>query len=231
MSELIKNDREVVLPGEEIINSIDYLPGRNSFREGNSIYSKRIGLVSVRGRVISVIPLSGVYVPKPGDMVIGEVEDIQSSGWIVNINSVKDAYLPLSGVREFIDTTKTDLSKFYAVGDVIYAKIGHANTHTIQLSMQDPRARKFGSGRIVTMSPAKVPRLIGKEGSMINVIKDKSGCRINVGQNGLVWFEGEKEDLVVDAISLIEREAALDGLTDRVASMLNGVGKPMPPNA
>jgi exosome complex component RRP4 len=224
MSEMIKNDRDFVVPGDEIINSMDFLPGKNCFREGNSIFSKRIGLVSVRGWVISVIPLSGVYAPRAGDMVIGEVEDIQSSGWIVNINSTGDAYLPLSGVREFIDTTKTDLSKFYAVGDVIYAKINHANSHTIHLSMQDPRARKFTSGRIVSMNPAKVPRLIGKEGSMINVIKDKAGCRINVGQNGLVWFEGSNEDLVVDAIRIVEKDAAHEGLTERVSSMLNGRG-------
>jgi exosome complex component RRP4 len=179
-------------------------------------------LVSVRGRVISVIPLSGIYIPKAGDMVIGEIEDISSAGWIVNINSIGDAFLALSGVREFIDTTRVDLSKFYAVGDVIYSKINHANSHTIQLSMQDPRARKFRSGRIVSMNPAKVPRLIGKDGSMINLIKDKTGTRINVGQNGLVWFEGEKEDLVVDSIKLIERESTMDGLTDRVSGMLNG---------
>jgi exosome complex component RRP4 len=126
-------------------------------------------------------------------------------------------------VREFIDTTKSDLSRFYNVKDVIYAKVNHANAHTIQLSMQDPRARKFRSGRIVTMSPSKVPRLIGKEGSMINLIKDHAKCRINVGQNGIVWFEGEREEVVVDAIKLIEREAAMGGLTDKVSAMLNGM--------
>jgi exosome complex component RRP4 len=223
MSEFNKNDREIVIPGDEVINSIDYLPGRNCFREGNSIYAKRIGMVSVKGRVISVIPLSGVYVPRAGDMVIGRVEDIQSSGWVVDIKSTSDAYLPLSGVREFIDTSKTDLSRFYTVGDVIYAKINHANSHTIQLSMQDPRSRKFRSGRIISLNSAKVPRLIGKDGSMITMIKDKSRSRINVGQNGLVWFEGEKEDLVIEAVRLIETEATREGLTDRVSSMLNGV--------
>jgi exosome complex component RRP4 len=226
MSELLKDNRDFVLPGDEIVNSIDYLPGKNCFREGNSIYSKRIGIVNVKGRVISIIPLCGVYFPKAGDMVIGEVRDIHSAGWVIDINSIGEAFLPLSGVREFIDTTKTELSRYYAVGDVLYAKINHANAHTIQLSMQDPRSRKFRSGRIVTMNPAKVPRLIGKEGSMINMIKDRSGCRINVGQNGLVWFEGERENLVVDSISLIEREAAMDGLTDKVSAMLNGSAGP-----
>ena len=221
MTELLKQNREFVYPGEEIVNSMDFLPGKNSFREGNSILSKRVGLVNVKGRVISVIPLNGVYVPRSGDMVIGRIKDIHSAGWVVDIKSIGEAFLPLSGVREFIDTTKTDLSKFYNVDDVIYAKINHANAHTIHLSMQDPRARKFRSGRVVTMNPAKVPRLIGKEGSMINLIKDRSGCRINVGQNGLVWFEGDNEDAVVSAIGLIQKEAAMDGLTEKVSSMLN----------
>ncbi len=222
MTELIKDNRELVFPGDEIVNSIEFLPGKNCFREGNSIYSKRVGLVNMKGRVISAIPLSGVYLPRSGDMVIGKVKDIHSAGWVIDISSVGEAWLPLSGVREFIDTTKTDLSKVYNVNDLVYAKINHANAHTIQLSMQDPRARKFRSGRIMTMNPAKVPRLIGKEGSMINMIKNSASCRINVGQNGLVWFEGEKESLVVDAINLIEKEAATGGLTDKVSSMLNG---------
>ncbi len=222
MTDLMKDNRDFVLPGEEIVNSIDYLPGKNSFREGNSIYSKRIGLVNVKGRVISVIPLSGVYVPRPGDMVIGRIEDIHSAGWVIDINSVSDAFLPLSGVREFIDTTKTDLSRYYTVGDVIYGKINHANPHTIQISMQDPRAKKFRSGRIVPMSPSKVPRLIGKEGSMINMIKDASGCRINVGQNGMVWFEGDNEEKVIESIRIIEKEASLGGLTEKVSAMLRG---------
>ena len=60
---------------------------------------------------------------------------------------------------------------------------------------------------------------------MINMIKNSSGCRINVGQNGMVWFEGDHEDLVVDSVRLIENEAAREGLTDKVSSMLNGFKK------
>lgn len=220
MTDMLKSERDVVVPGDEIINSMDYLPGKNSFRKGNSIYSKRIGLVSIHGRVISVIPLSGVYIPKVGDMVIGKVKEIQSSGWIADINSTDRAYLPVSGIREFVDTGKTDMSKIYAVGDIIYAKINVANQSSLQLSMMDPRTRKFTSGMIVPISPAKVPRLIGKEGSMINLIKNKTNCRINVGQNGLVWFEGEKENLVTDSIRIIERDAIYEGLTDRISELL-----------
>jgi len=230
MTEFKKKEREFVVPGDEIISSIDFLPGRNCFRDGNSICAKRLGIVNLDGRVISVIPLTGVYFPRVGDMVIGEVMDIQSNGWVVGINSAHDAYLPLSGVREFIDTSKTDLSRVYGMGEVIYARIGSVvSGNSIHLSMQDPRCRKFRSGRVVKMNPSKIPRLIGRQGSMIMMIKDLTGCRINVGQNGVICIEGEKEDLVIKAIEVIEHESQSEGLTDKVSMLLGGGKVPQRP--
>ena len=219
MTEL--KNRDFVIPGEVIMNSMDYLPGKNCFREGDAIIAKRLGIVSIENRVISIIPLSGGYIPKPGDMVIGEVVDIQSNGWVMNIDSSLSTYLPLSGVREYIDTTKTSLSRFYSVGDILYAKVSVVNSiDSIHISMQDTRARKLRGGRIVHINPAKVPRLIGREGSMISMIKERSGCRISVGQNGLVWIEGGNEDLAIKAIEFIDKEAHIEGLTDKIAEML-----------
>ena len=225
MPGLLKQDREFVVPGEEIVNSMEYLPGRNSFREGNSIIARRIGIVSVDGRVISVIPFNMAYVPRSGDMVIGQVTDIQSNGWQVDIEGTYSAYLPLSGIREFIDTTRVSLSKIINAGDYIYAKVSVANNYSIHLSMQDPRTRRLRGGRIIRISPAKVPRLIGKEGSMITMIKNRTNCRISVGQNGFVWLEGEGMERAIKAINLIEAEAYKEGLTDRVAKLL-GVESP-----
>jgi len=218
---LLKKERDFVIPGDKLIETMDYLPGKNCFRQGDSVYAKKIGLVSVNGRVVSVIPLNEVYIAKTGDMVIGEVKEVQSNGWVVDIKSTIEGYMPLSGVREFIDTTKTDLSKYYATGDVIYAKISVANHSTVHLSMDDSRARKFRSGRIIDFNPAKVPRLIGKQGSMISLIKGKTGCRISVGQNGLVWLEGDNEDLAIKAINLVENESYIEGLTDRISEILD----------
>ena len=223
--DMLKNERDFVVPGDEIVKSIDYLPGKSTFREGDSIYAKRLGLVSISGRVVSVIPLSGVYTPKTMDMVIGEVTEIQSNGWVVDIKSSSDAYLPLSGVREYIDTNKTDLSSVYAIGDLIYAKISAINysSDSVYLSMQDSRSRKFMNGRIIKISPSKVPRLIGKTGSMINLIKDKTGSRISVGQNGFVWLDGENIQLALDAVQMIEDNAhKVSGLTNKVSDFLDG---------
>ena len=222
MEELVKKEREFVIPGDIIVNSLEYLPGRNAFREGDSIHAKRIGIVSINNRVVSVIPLASPYMPKAGDMVIGEVVEIQSNGWILDINAPYFAYLPLSGVREYIDTSRTSLSSYYAIGDVLSAKISQAWGDSVHITMQDTRARRLTEGRIVKINPAKVPRLIGKEGSMITIIKDKTNSRISVGQNGVVWISGDNMEKVIETIRLIEREAHTDGLTDSVSEFLGG---------
>jgi exosome complex component RRP4 len=220
MDELLKKEREFVIPGEIIVKSMEWLPGKHTFRDGEFIISKRLGIVAVKNRVISVIPLNSVYIPKIGDMVIGCINEVQANGWIVDINSPYEAFLPLSGVRNYIDTSKTDLASIYDVGELIYAKIVRISRTSVYLSMTDKMARKIKSGRIVRMNPAKIPRLIGRQGSMIAIIKQATGGRIFVGQNGLIWFEGGDEALLIKAIEMIEREAYTEGLTDRVAKFL-----------
>lgn len=217
--ELNIKEREFVVPGDVIVESMDYLPGKNATREKDSIVAKRLGVVSLNNRVISVIPLTGAYIPKRGDMVIGEIVDI-SNGWEVNIKAPIDAFLSLSGVKGYIDTKKTDLSTVYPLGSLIYAKVHSVSKDSIRLSMQDRRCKKIKTGNIVNINPAKVPRLIGRNGSMINTIKEKTGGHISIGQNGMVWFEGGNEKLITKAIELVENESYKDGLTERVSMLL-----------
>lgn len=218
-------ERKFVVPGEEIISSMEYLPGRNVYREGDSLVSKLVGITSTMNRVISVIPLNTAYIPRAGDMVIAEVSDMQSNGWILSISPLCGGFLPLSGVREYIDTTKTRLDSVYPLGSLLYAKVSAVNSlDSLHVTMQDIKCRKLYGGRILKINTAKIPRLIGKEGSMINMIKDRTQTRIYIGQNGLVWVQGTNEGVVKQAIDLIDRETFSDGLTDRIAAML----PPMP---
>ncbi|MEM2734784.1 MAG: KH domain-containing protein, partial [Candidatus Bathyarchaeia archaeon] len=69
----------------------------------------------------------------------------------------------------------------------------------------------------------KIPRLIGRKGSMITMLKRETGCRIIVGQNGVVLISGRDdraERAAVEAIYKIEREAHTQGLTDEIKEML-----------
>jgi exosome complex component RRP4 len=58
---------------------------------------------------------------------------------------------------------------------------------------------------------------------MVSMIKQATKCDIAVGQNGIVWLSGEPEGEVIatQAIRIIQEEAHLGGLTNRIASWLS----------
>ena len=50
------NEKDLVVPGE-LLAEDDYYPGRGTFEDDGKICSKLLGLVSLRNKKISVIPL------------------------------------------------------------------------------------------------------------------------------------------------------------------------------
>lgn len=223
-SEILVKEKQLVTPGDLLAKGLDYLPGSGCYRVNNEIKSKLMGVVKLKERLLSITPLSGVYIPKPGDGIVGIIDDMQSTFWIVDINSPYDALLTLSeAVSEYVDINRTDISTYFDIGDVIYAKVFNVSkTKSVQLSMNDYRAKKLRGGKIITITPSKVPRLIGREGSMIELIKQKTGCQIVVGQNGVIWLKGEKEALATKVVLMIEQNSHMEGLTDKITEFLGG---------
>lgn len=212
-------DKKLVVPGE-ILAEEDYYPGRGTFKEGDKICSSLMGLVSLRNNRISVIPLKSKYIPKKGDVVIGEIDDIRFSMWGVDINSPYSGILPAS---EVFGREKKELSRVFKIGDVLFLRVVDVDeVKKVKLGLKGRGMGKFKRGILVNITPTKVPRLIGKKGSMINMIKDKTRCKIVVGQNGLVWVKGDEdmEQITKNIINLIEAEAHTSGLTNRIRDKL-----------
>lgn len=219
---MIKEVREIVIPGEVIGDEKENRAGYGTYVEEGKIISKFLGIPKKSGVYLSVVPLSGVYVPKRQDKVIGFITDVEKVGWVVDINSPWQAFLSLSeAVDEFVDLKRTDITRFYDVGDIIYAQVVDVKRGDIQLSMKTPIARKLRNGVTVNITPSKVPRLIGKEGSMINTIKEKTGTIIRVGQNGIVWISGEKVEKAIKAIKIVDEKSHIIGLTDEISKLLS----------
>ena len=73
------------------------------------------------------------------------------------------------------------------------------------------------------ISPSKVARLIGKRGSMIQMIESGTHAQITIGQNGLVVVSCENSDgllKAIKAIELVEEKAHVANLTDQINDML-----------
>ena len=196
--------------------------GHGAYEENGKVFSRFVGLAEQKNGMYFVIPLSGIYNPKKGDGVIGKVEDVIFSKWLIDINSPYQAALALNeAVDEFVDLTKNDLTKYFSYGDLIFAEIlSVTKTKNVQLSMKERKCRKLKGGRIIRVTPSKVPRIIGRSGSMVEMIKQMTGTQIVVGQNGLVWVKGDNEDIATEAVLLIEEKSHKSGLTEDVKSLL-----------
>lgn len=231
-SKLCIQDRQIAVPGEVLAEGMEYLPAQGTYRQGEVIRANILGLARVEGKVIKLIPLSGRYVPKVGDVVVGQVDDILMSGWRLNINCAYSAVLPLKDATPQYIEKGEDLTKWFALGDWMVTKISNVTSQKlIDVSMRGPGLKKLVGGRVFTVGAQKVPRIIGKEGSMLSMIKQATGCRVVVGQNGAVWISGqpEREHIAVSAIRMIEQQSHISGLTERIKMFLDDQVKDLPP--
>jgi exosome complex component RRP4 len=212
-------DRKVVIPGD-LLSEEAKRSGEGTFVKDGKVYSLLYGLANCRDR-INVIPLAGKYVPAPGDNIIGVVKDITFSNWIIDINSPYDGLLHISEFPKRIDAD--EMSKYISLGSSTMIRVKDVDsTMKVELSLNDRKLGLLKTGRIVEINHTRVPRLIGKGGSMISMLKKELNCNIFVGQNGRIWINGGAEDmdLALKTILLIEKEAHTSGLTDRIVDFL-----------
>jgi exosome complex component RRP4 len=220
------SSREIVLPGD-LLDSGKLKAGAGTYVQEGKVYAAQLGIMSVKSNFVNVIPLGGRYIPAPGDSVIGKVIDIGPSNWLIDINSPYPAPLHVNEVPWRVDFG--DTARFMNVGDTLLAKVLMVDeTMRVQVTMKEQGLRKLQGGQVMEISYSKVPRVIGKGGSMIQMIKNMTNTRIFVGQNGRIWLDGEIENIVfaIRAIKMIEENAHTSRLTERIKEYLDSVSKP-----
>jgi len=221
--ELKAADKSIVVPGELLATGLSFIPGSGCYRQGDKVLASMLGMLTMEGKVLKIIALSGRYIPKIGDRVVAKVIDVLISGWRLEFGSPYSGVLSVKdGTSDFVERG-ADMTRYFNLGDYIVTKIMNVTSQKlVDLTMRGPGLRKLHDGRMIEVNPHKIPRIIGREASMVSMIKFATGCNIAVGQNGWVWIEGapEKEIIAVKAIRKIEEEAHLPGLTDRIKEFL-----------
>jgi exosome complex component RRP4 len=211
--------REIVVPGEFLEKGEK--GGDNTYSRDGKLYSAILGIKSMSPNGVNIIPIGGCYMPSTGDTVIGVINDIGPSNWMVDISAPYPAPLHVNEVPwkvEFGDT-----SKYLGIGNVVLLKVLMVDeSKKIQVTMNDSGLRRLEGGQIVDISYTKVSRIIGKSGSMIQMLKSMTDCRIFVGQNGRIWVDGDDEnaDVAVQAIKFIEENAQSGNLTEKVKAFI-----------
>ncbi len=198
--------RKYVFPGDKLADRP--FRTRGVYVEDGKTYAAVVGLYDEETG--NFIPLEGVYEPQVGDVLIGIVTDLKPNGYVIDTGLPHDAMLSNRDIREDLD-----------VGDIVVAKVRSVD-EVRNISLTDPVVLK--GGKLIEISPVKIPRVIGKKGSMLAQIMDKTGSKIVVGKNGRIWISGGNEYLATKAILKIESEAHTSGLTDRIAEYLENNG-------
>jgi exosome complex component RRP4 len=226
-----RNRRDVVIPGTVLNPPNEKMQaGDGTFREGKDVVANVVGLRNQRGSYMNLIPMSGRYIPRPrkNDLIIGIITDTAQSYWTVDINSPYTAMLHVNDTPWRVDFGET--VRYLNNGDAIIARISDVGElRKVFVSIKEKGLRRLESGHIIEMAPSKVPRVIGKKGSMLSMLKSYTDCRIFVGQNGRLWVQGDHKNVLVleEAVRRIEAMSHMPGLTTEVEAFLRSrLGEP-----
>jgi len=220
------SERKIVFPGEQIRGYGSYAPGEGVIKQGDKLTSCLFGILSVSRREVSVIPYKEVYRPKKGDVVVGVVVGYGNSGWFVDIGSYTKAFLHVSEViKGRFDSRNVELSDHLKIGDVIIAKVTDVpRIGYFQITIKGKDLGKVtGDAYFIKVNPVKLRRIIGRRGSMINLIKDHIGGEIILGKNGVIVYKDGYESFqkLKNIINLISEKTFASGLTAHVAELLS----------
>lgn len=196
--------QRIVVPGEKLTTA----PVRieNTISDKNGTYACIMGYFDEDRK--SLIPLEGLWQPRSGDNVIGVIEEDKGTMYLINL---KAPYRGLA-LAKFIDVE-------LAVGDVVTATVKQLEKGGTVMLLKPTR---LNGGKIMAVSPSRIPRIIGKGNSMLKQITEGTGTTIVIGLNGIIWLRGGKIDLATMAILKIVEEAHTTGLTERIKVLLSG---------
>ena len=216
--------RKYVIPGD-VITTGPYRAEENVHLFGDKIIATTIGISEIFDSGVRVIPLTGMYIPRIDDFIIGIVKSHTSLSWELNINSCYAGILPAADVfgRDF-NPKVDDLTSRLKTGDLIAARVANSDRSRDPLiTISDRDLGKIEDGELIKISPSKVPRLIGKRGSMIQTIEGATKAIITIGQNGFVVVSCEEPEgllKAIEAIKMVEEQAHVPNLTEKIQQML-----------
>ena len=217
--------RKYVIPGD-VITTGPFRPEQNVMLDGEKIIATAVGISEIYDDSVKVIPLTGKYIPKIDDLVIAKVNSHTSLSWELDINSCYVGFLPAQDVfgRDF-SAHADELTSKLKTGDLVAARIANFDrTRDPLVTISDRDLGKIDSGILIAISPSKVPRLIGKRGSMIQMIEQATDAAVTIGQNGWVVVSCDSPEGLLKAktaIEMVNEKAHVANLTDQVKEMLD----------
>lgn len=193
-----------VIPGDKISEKPEHFKKGTAYIKDGTTYAAVVGTLQ-DGRFT---PLEGVYLPMRDDPLVGVIIDERHGNYTVDANIA----FPVLILAKNIGRTR------FRLGDYVSMRIARIEDDGTVIAGD---VKLLKSGKVIDVPTSKVPRIIGKNASMLSLIKEKTGVNILVGANGYVWIgSAGKVTKAIKAIKTIVAKAHLAGLTDEISKML-----------
>lgn len=202
--------KKIVIPGQ-LLSTERKRTGEHAFAQNGKIYSDVLGILDDKPSEISVVALEGKYTPKMGDVIVGVITSEKATGFMTELNSFAQSFISKKDVREQLKVGSIISAKVMGVSEIKEADLG--------------QVRVFYGGEVISISPVKIPRVIGKNASMLEVLKRGTNSTILVGRNGWIWAKGGNVQLLASTVQKIAKEAHLENLTVKIQDFLMQANK------
>ncbi|MDP8023227.1 MAG: hypothetical protein ACP5LF_05430 [Nitrososphaeria archaeon] len=217
---------KLVVPGEVVAKG-NFRSWSNVLKKGEEYLSIFVGKAEVGGGRVRVVRLSGPYIPKVGDFVIGMVTDVQPLAATIDINSYVNGYIMANAFfKRRIDPSRFDLSKKVNLGDLIAAKVQRIERGK-DVYLQPDQKWKVEGDAVFYISPAKAHYIYTSRSRISSKIKELTGAEIRLGANGVVVVKGDlkKIEMVKRALDVVESKYDLNGLYNEIIKVLSKDGE------
>lgn len=192
----------ILVPGDLIEDTELIKNNRFYFTEHSKHYCTLVSLYNNR-----LIPLEGYWYPNVDEIVIGIIKEIKNNVFEVELSHFLRAII----INDFRNKFR------FNIGDIIEAKVKTVeNKKTIILIYP----RLLTNGVLIQIKPVKIPRIIGKNNTMVNQISNFTKSNINIGKNGIIYIKGGDVPLTISTIFKVEKEAHTKGLTENIKQIL-----------
>lgn len=197
--------KRIVTPGELISDKRKKI-GENVFIKDNCIYSSVLGILNETDDFVSIVPLNGPYIPVVNDAIVCIVKDITNNGYLIDINSHSDCFLP-----------KSLVTKELSIGQMLFARVKEVDG--VNVTELD-NINILPLGNIIAVPAVKVPRIIGKNDSMLQILKKYTQSNILIGRNGWIWCISKDFAHLENAINMIVNNSQKSNLTNTIEEYL-----------
>ncbi len=194
----------------------------------NKLLSTVLGVVEIKGEEeLKISPLEGSYIPQEEDLVIGFVEEINPTYVYLDIKAPYKGVLQASEILgRPMNPLKDVLSDYVSIGDVYLARIERFDLlrDPLLTIRKEKGLGKITEGVLIEVNPTRIPRIIGRKSSMLEILTTETGCDLVVAANGRILIRrcptSDHEEILIRAIRIIESQPYLKGLTDKIREFI-----------